>query len=494
MERCSSNYPQRGRSPRRFVVVAMLAALALLVPAQSALAVWGVPVPLNSNAATDGPMDDDYASKVATDGAGNWVAVWDSLNGADVDIFVSRSTDNGATWTPRATLNTDAATDSRTDHSPQVATDGAGNCVAVWVGWDDPGASGWHILVSRSSNNGATWTAPVRLAENVGTTYTNVYEPQVATDGAGNWVAVWVSDDSLGVVPPENNLDYDILVSRSTDNGASWTTAAALHSNALTDSGWDDYPQVATDGAGNWVALWSSDEDIGGIGTDTDILVCCSSDDGATWTDPEALNAYAWTDSRSDYTPQVATNGAGNWVAVWYSRHDIGGVGDDHDILVSRSTDNGANWTAPAALNSNAATDTGDDGYPHVATDRAGEWVAVWRSDENLGGSIGTDRDIFFSRSSDNGATWTPLAVLNTNAATDSGSDYEPQVTTDGAGNWVVVWNSYDDLGGTIGTDADILVATGTPTAEVPVGGVIGLVLIAAAAAGTGVLAIRRRK
>jgi len=37
-----------------------------------------------------------------------------------------------------------------------------------------------------------------------------------------------------------------------------------------------------------------------------------------------------------------------------------------------------------------------------------------------------------------------------------------PQVTTDGAGRWVAVWNSTDSVGGTIGTDRDILFATGT--------------------------------
>ena len=35
-------------------------------------------------------------------------------------------------------------------------------------------------------------------------------------------------------------------------------------------------------------------------------------------------------------------------------------------------------------------------------------------------------------------------------------------MTTDGAGNWVAVWDSADTLGGAIGTDSDILVARST--------------------------------
>ena len=44
-----------------------------------------------------------------------------------------------------------------------------------------------------------------------------------------------------------------------------------------------------------------------------------------------------------------------------------------------------------------------------VTTDGVGNWLAVWRSTENLGGTIGTDQDILVSRSSDAGATWTAV-------------------------------------------------------------------------------------
>ncbi len=115
----------------------------------------------------------------------------------------------------------------------------------------------------------------------------------------------------------------------------------------------------------------------------------------------------------------------------------------------------------PEALNTNAASDSGGDGDPQVTTDGAGNWVAVWHSRDSLGGTIGTDRDVLVSRSADAGATWTDPVPLNTNAGSDSDDDdYEPQVTTDVTGNWVAVWTSWDSLGGTIGTDTDILFAT----------------------------------
>ena len=303
------------------------------------------------------------------------------------------------------------------------------------------------------------WSYSAALNTNAATDSGFDWRPQVTTDGKGHWVAVWNSTDSLG---DTIGTDLDILVARSTDNGATWTAPAPLNTNAATDSGVDYAPEVTTDGAGHWLAVWCSTENLGGtIGSDYDVLTAWSTNNGVTWTAPAALNTNAATDSGDDWLPQVTTDGAGHWVVVWYSDDDLGGtIGTDRDILVAGSTNNGATWTAPAALNTNAATDLGGDSEPQVTTDGMGNWVAVWRSDDSLGSTIGTDNDILVARSTDNGATWTPPAALNTNAATDSGDDYNPQVTTDGLGNWVAVWGSSDSLGGTIGTDPDILYAT----------------------------------
>ena len=58
-------------------------------------------------------------------------------------------------------------------------------------------------------------------------------------------------------------------------------------------------------------------------------------------------------------------------------------------------------FTDPATLNTNAETDTGDDGGPQVTTDGLGNWVAAWQSSDELGMSAGADSDIFFARSFD---------------------------------------------------------------------------------------------
>src|ERR1043165_3431020 len=135
-------------------------------------------------------------------------------------------------------------------------------------------------------------------------------------------------------------------------------------------------------------------------------------------TAPQILNTNAGSDSGQDLSPRIATDGNNHWVAVWHSTENLGGaIGTDMDVFTSRSSDRGVTGTAPIVLNTTAAGDGAAlDRFPSVTTDGAGNWIAVWESSNSLGGTIGTDVDILFSRSTDNGATWTPPAPLNGNA------------------------------------------------------------------------------
>jgi hypothetical protein len=130
---------------------------------------------------------------------------------------------------------------------------------------------------------------------------------------------------------------------------------------------------------------------------------------------------------------------------VWHSWDSLGDtIGTDSDILVARSTDDGVTWTEPAALNTDASTDLGDDWDAQVTSGGQGAWAAVWVSDDSLGDTIGTDWDILVAHSTDDGVTWTAPAALNTNAASDRADDFWPQLTTDAQGTWVAVWG-YED-------------------------------------------------
>ncbi len=418
---------------------------------------------LNSDGTTDERTDE--RPQIETDGAGNWVAVWDvfddpgSPTGTDLDIFTARSTDAGQTWSAPVPLNSNATTDAGDDLRPALTTDGDGVWIAIWYSNENLGGvtgGDYDIFFSRSTNAGQTWSAPALLNIN-GTTDSGTDEiPRIASDGAGNWVAVWDSNESLDGV---TGFDYEVFVSTSSDGGQTWSAPEVLNSDAVADEAHDIRTEIVTDRLGNWVVAWGSNANVGGpIADDYDIFVSRSTDNGGTWSVMTRLDPNDLTDVGEDERPALATDGLGNWVAAWHADDNLGGLsGTDSDIFVSRSTDGGATWTAEALLNTNGNSDTGNDEFVRLTTDSTGNWIAIWDSNENLGGLTGTDFDIFYARSTNLGLTWTAPALFNASGTTDTGLDLVAQIATDRAGNWVATWESNDTLGGTTGTDWDIL-------------------------------------
>ncbi len=240
-------------------------------------------------------------------------------------------------------------------------------------------------------------------------------------------------------------------------------TPSFVNTNAETDTGQDRLARIATDGLGRWLVAWESSNSLSGIGADYDIVYALSVDNGLTWSNPSALNSNAATDALDDGNVVLGTDGAGTWLAVWETNDEVGGtLGLDDDLLYARSTDGGLTWSAVAPLNLNATTDSGQDTMAALATDGEGNWAVVWSSTEDLGGGIGVDRDIFIAFSIDNGASWSQPFVFNQNAATDTSDDEGPTIANDGEGVWLVAWTTEDSLGDTIGTDQDLLFSRST--------------------------------
>jgi hypothetical protein len=407
-------------------------------------------------------LGSDANPQLTTDTQGTWVGVWHSnklaeLPGTDFDIFVARSTNGGATWMDHAELNTNADSDEKGDVWVQLTTDELGTWIAIWQSWDSLGGTigtDADVLFARSTDTGLSWTDPAPLNTSAATDEGEDNNPQIATDGAGIWLAVWYTSEGYNrpsPPPPDDPVgpDRDILMARSTDLGLTWTDPAPLNNDAVTDAAGDSFPQVTTDGQGLWIAVWQSiDLARSTFGADSDIMFARSTDGGLTWTDPAALNTNAASKpAGQDNIPKLTTDGLGLWIAVWDSTDQLGRtIGADRDILFARSTNGGATWTDPAPLNNTAAVDGMIfDLDPQLTTDGLGSWVATWSSGNTLGDTIGSDRDILTARSTDGGLTWSDPAPLNSNAATDSGDDTAAQLTTDEQGLWVATWQATDE-------------------------------------------------
>lgn len=457
---------------RCVLAVSFLLMLAIAPP------VWAQNPPALLNSTGVGDSGNDQLTAAATDGAGVWVAVWESVSdvlstGTDSDLLFARSTDDGSTWSATAALNTNATTDTRDDKSVGVATDGSGNWVVTWNSSENIGGIGIDedILMSISGDNGQTWSAPAALNSNATTDTGADRGPEVATDGLGNWVCAWYSTENFGGAGTDN----DVFVSRSADNGATWSPVALLNSTATTDSENDLFPALATDGAGVWLCNWNSNEDFGGAGTDNDVFVARSTDAGVTWSSPALLNTSGASDTGNDGSG-VVDFGNGVWIATWFSNENMGGAGTDNDIFFTRSTDGGLTWSAPALLNSNGDADTGLDLAPRLAYSAISGWSAAWIATGDTLGS-GTDIDMYTAFSEDDGVTWSDIQLLGANATTDSGTDAVTVLEANATGEWLAIWHSNEDFASS-GTDYDILVTTSSQT--IPLRALDGLGLAAA--------------
>src|SRR5690606_18314233 len=96
-------------------IVACAAMFCFALPAFAQLT-WSTPLPVNTDYRVDERRDANLQGgpKLATDGKGNWIAVWDAEPdfgasqtpfGLDYDIYFSTSPDNGQTWTAHGLLN-----------------------------------------------------------------------------------------------------------------------------------------------------------------------------------------------------------------------------------------------------------------------------------------------------------------------------------------------------------------------------------------------------
>lgn len=142
-----------------------------------------------------------------------------------VDVIVIRSTDGGVTWTEQ-TVDTSAPMPECTSYAcpgyqygteVSIGRNGDGQLLIAYNAARVP-RGGERIYVSRSSDNGVTWSAPVRISPNAGVI---AAFPQVAGGAGGRFAVAW-ADNRFG------NRRFNTWERDSFDSGFSFTEEARI--------------------------------------------------------------------------------------------------------------------------------------------------------------------------------------------------------------------------------------------------------------------------
>lgn len=302
--------------------------------------------------------------------------------------------------------------------SPAAAISSGNDFFVVWTGVQPQ--SGDDIRARRIAADGTPLGS--EFAVNAFTTG-DQSGPRVAAAQSG-FVVVWTTPRAA---------TYDIHGRRFDSTGDALGSEFTVNSDTAHDH---DQGAVAPNGAGFVVVWTSSGQDGSGYG----VFGQRFDSGGARFGSEVRINSVTAGDQDS---PAVAGNADG-FVVVWRS---------DACIRGRRFASSGMAVGSEFQVNAN---DTLTGLTPSVATSGAGDFAVAWTDYDDAT----TYSDVvarFF--------TSTGQAVGSMRVNTDTSSEHtDPQITVDGAGNFVVTWNGPD----TLGNGSDVLgrrfLQTGRPS------------------------------
>jgi hypothetical protein len=276
--------------------------------------------------------------QIAMDDDGHAIAVWE-LNESTRNIWGNYF--DGSDWGTATLIETDDTGNAR---SPQISMNGAGYAIVVWSQND-----GFRYNIWANYFDGTNWSIPEIIdSNNIG----SAYSPQIAMNHAGDAAAVWEQYDGFRYNAWANNFN----LYEGEDEVAEWNVGTAIETSSTGDA---ESPQVAVDSHGNAIAVWAQYDGFR-------YNVWANYFDGTTWGTAELIETL---DDGSAYSPQIAVDGNGNFIAVW-AQYD----GFRYNINVNSFND--IAWWGEAGLIEDI--DTGNAQSPQIAMDDNGNATVVW--------------------------------------------------------------------------------------------------------------------
>jgi hypothetical protein len=326
--------------------------------------------------------------------------------GANISSFY-RSTNGGLNWSESQLVSNNLGVWG----DPVVLFDSLGN---LYYGHLSNPISGWwidRIVVQKSTDNGITWNDGVGIGQGISPQAQD--KEWLAVDHTqspyrGTIYVTWTEFDSYGSSNPSDSSR--IRFSKSTDQGNSWTPAVTIsdRSGDCIDSDNTDEGAVPTVGPnGEIYVSWA-----GPVG----LMFDKSTDGGQTWGTDIFVSSIpgGWDFDvsgiyRANGLPitmcDISNSPYNGYIYIVWSDQRNGAT--DTDIFMSRSTNGGTTWTPPIKVNDDNTTRQQFFVWSTIDYSTGHLWFVFYDRRNTTGAAT----DVYVAKSTDGGDTFENFKV-----------------------------------------------------------------------------------